>query len=311
MHVLLYRPKKKDACKENFDRFLPLFGVNTDTFSTLTEIRLTKTNSKSDLKKSNFPKQSPSSFLSKYPVICSKHAVAGIGLLTDHGIRDHGWMTNNEQHPIDVAIARNVGRGPELYAFRNFLLRNIGAQPKSLSTTTTTPSTTIRQQEQQQIRFRIILSAFSSNHPDRNFGFEKQQTALTASFPTTDVITVVFSNFSLWEQIELIASEKQNKSSMEHIIFITACGGGAITGFFLPKDSSMIVYYPETGGYDFSSKFNYTGGQAMLDWDLLNNLSYLRTHWLPIGKMNHPEGLDALVYLVRHEMDVTINKLLS
>ena len=67
---------------------------------------MTKTNSKSDLKKSNFPKQSPSSFLSKYPVVCSKHAVAGIGLLTDHGIRDHGWMTNNEQQPIDVAIAR-------------------------------------------------------------------------------------------------------------------------------------------------------------------------------------------------------------
>jgi hypothetical protein len=45
----------------------------------------------------------------------------------------------------------------------------------------------------------------------------------------------------------------------------------------------------------------------MLDWDLLNNLGYIRTHWLPIGTMNELDGLDALVYLVRHEMDVTMN----
>ncbi|OEU22609.1 hypothetical protein FRACYDRAFT_232767 [Fragilariopsis cylindrus CCMP1102] len=259
--------KKKRACQENFERFLPLFGVD----------------------------------------------LAGLGWLTDHGIRDHGWMTNNEPHSLDVAIARNVGRGPELYAFRNYLLRNMGLLT-TISKTTISTSSSIGSSNidknfnynQRPIQFRIILSAYSSNHPDRDFGLEEQRKALSEAFPTADVSTVVLRELSLREQIELISQPKQQTSN-EHIIFVTACGGGSITGFFLPKDSSMILYYPESGGYDFSSKFNLTGGKAMLDWDLLNNLGYVRTHWLPIGTMNELEGLDALVYLVRHEMDVTMN----
>mmetsp|Transcript_23733 Transcript_23733/g.27066 ORF Transcript_23733/g.27066 Transcript_23733/m.27066 type:complete len:629 (+) Transcript_23733:111-1997(+) len=317
------RPKKKKACKKNFERFLPLFGVDPDTFTTLTDIRLTNTNTKSnrksdfnfDFQKQSLSSSSSSSLLSKYPVVCSKHAVAGLGLLTDHGIRDHGWMTNNEQYPLDVAIARNIGRGPELYAFRNFILRNIGLLSKTVSKKTSMTmnvdmNLNLNSNFNQPIQFRIILSAHSSNYPQRNFDFEEQQKALSEAFPTTDVSTVVLSKFPLREQIELISQPKQF-SNKEHIIFITACGGGSVTGFFLPRGSSMILYYDESGGHDFLSKFNMTGGQAMLDWDLLNNLGYIRAHWLTIGKMNEPEGLDALVYLVRHEMDVTINGLLS
>jgi len=224
-------------------------------------------------------------------------------------------MTNNEQYPLDVAIARNIGRGPELYAFRNFILRNIGLLSKTVSKKTSMTmnvdmNLNLNSNFNQPIQFRIILSAHSSNYPQRNFDFEEQQKALSEAFPTTDVSTVVLSKFPLREQIELISQPKQF-SNKEHIIFITACGGGSVTGFFLPRGSSMILYYDESGGHDFLSKFNMTGGQAMLDWDLLNNLGYIRAHWLTIGKMNEPEGLDALVYLVRHEMDVTINGLLS
>ena len=306
------RLKKKRACQENFERFLPLFGVDRETFTTLTEIRLSKIKTKTKSSSSS-SSSSSTSLLSQSPVVCSKHAVAGLGWLTDHGIRDHGWMTNNEPYSLDVAIARNVGRGPELYAFRNYLLRNMGLLT-TISKTTISTSSSIGSSNvdknfnynQRPIQFRIILSAYSSNHPDRDFGLEEQRKALSEAFPTADVSTVVLRELSLREQIELISQPKQQTSN-EHIIFVTACGGGSITGFFLPKDSSMILYYPESGGYDFSSKFNLTGGKAMLDWDLLNNLGYVRTHWLPIGTMNELEGLDALVYLVRHEMDVTMN----
>jgi hypothetical protein len=30
-------------------------------------------------------------------------------------------------------------------------------------------------------------------------------------------------------------------------------------------------------------------------------------HWLPIGSINTPQGLDSLEYLIRHEMDVETN----
>jgi hypothetical protein len=65
----------------------------------------------------------------------------------------------------------------------------------------------------------------------------------------------------------------------------------------------MILYYQESGGFDFAS-FNVTGGPAYLDWDLFNNAAYLRVHWLPIETMDTPGGLESLMYLIRHEMDV-------
>eukprot|EP00536_Pseudo-nitzschia_multiseries_P014408 jgi/Psemu1/291431/fgenesh1_pg.697_\ len=254
------RPKKKEACKRSFQKFLPLMGV-----------------------------------------------VAGMGWLSDHGIREsHGWMMNREKHSLDVALAQNVGRGPQLYAFRNFVLRNMGLEPFPSSTITAGDAAT-----QPPITFRIVLNAHSSTYLDRSFGLEEQREALSKAFPattdgsvSTSISTVTLADLPLREQLELIS---QPTRPNEHIIFVSANGGGTMTAFFLPRGSSMILYYNERGGRDYFSNGKNTGGQAMLDWDLMNNLGYVRTHWLPIGSMNEPEGLDALVQLVRHEMDVTRN----
>jgi hypothetical protein len=82
-----------------------------------------------------------------------------------------------------------------------------------------------------------------------------------------------------------------------------------MTAFFLPRGSSLIFYYAENSGFNFD-KFALTGGPAILDWDLFNNVGYLRVHWLPIGSMNTQEGLQTLVYLIHHEMDVINNGML-
>ena len=46
---------------------------------------------------------------------------------------------------------------------------------------------------------------------------------------------------------------------------------------FLPKEASLLVYFLEEE--KDSRGIVYT--LPRLDWDLLNNLSYLRVHWLP------------------------------
>mmetsp|Transcript_13040 Transcript_13040/g.27382 ORF Transcript_13040/g.27382 Transcript_13040/m.27382 type:complete len:247 (-) Transcript_13040:27-767(-) len=246
-----------------------------------------------------------------------------MGWLSDHGIRlSHGWMVNNEKHSLDVALAKNLGRGPELYAFRNFMLRNMGLEPfpgttkhiTNRGTTATTTSTTRTTNTIPIVTFRILLSAHSSTYNDRSFGLEEQRKVLSEAFPTTDVSAVILADLSLREQLELISQPKQQQHHQqpnEHIIFVSANGGGTMTAYFLPRGSSMILYYNEIGGRDYFSNNENTGGQAILDWDLMNNLGYVRTHWLPIGSMSEPEGLEALVYLVRHEMDATINGLQS
>ena len=308
------RAKKKEACKRNLERFLPLFGIDPNTFSTLTEAKLTKTKTMSS--SSTLEQQRQQSPPKQYP-ICAKRAVAGLGWLTDHGIRNHGWMANHEEDSLDVALARNVGRGPELYSFRNFLLRNLGFEAETATSAATLSST---------LSFRILLSAHSSNHPDRSFGLQVQQKALVEAFPNLEVAILDLSTTPLLEQISLVSNQppkqqhfhtngqqlrysSSSNAQQQHTIFVSACGGGSATAYFLPRGSSLVLYYNETGGMDYFSNENKTGGQALLDWDLMNNLGYLKIHWLPIGFMDEREGLDALVALIKHEMDGIINGL--
>lgn len=76
-----------------------------------------------------------------------------------------------------------------------------------------------------------------------------------------------------------------------------------MTATFLPRGASLIVFYNPSGGFDFDA-FALNGRAARLDWDLLNNASHLRVHWLPITTMNSPEDLELLLQLVRHELNV-------
>jgi hypothetical protein len=241
-------------------------GIDPTTFSTVTEIQITTA-------------KGTSTTTDSLPV-CAKQAVAGLGMLTDHGLKDHGW------DPLSTDPVHNVGKGPLLYQFRNYMLQNMGLpiQPPL--------------KQQQSVPFHILLNAHSSRDVERDFGLEEQHRALTAAFPTAKVSLEQLKDYTLEGQLELV-SQRTN-------IFVSACGGGSMTAFFLPRGSTVIFYYAENSGFNFDN-FALTGGPAILDWDLFNNLGYLRVHWLPIGTMNTPEGLQTLVQLIRHEMDVKLN----
>ena len=313
------RWRKKEACRRNLERFLPLFGVDPSTFSTLTGARLTTSKPSAD---SEIPPE-------RYPV-CAKRAVAGLGWLTDHGIRNHGWMANHEENLLDVALARNVGRGPELYAFRNFLLRNAGFETSAATPLAAVSDAPENARGRNVVSFRILLSAHSSNHPDRSFGLQAQKTALVGAFPDAEISILDLSRMTLLEQIALVsdqpatrpgtkaadgqppllrATTPRHRKPTTHSIFVSACGGGSFTAYFLPRGSSLVLYYNATGGMDYFANEHRTGGPALLDWDLMNNLGYLRVQWLPIASMDEPEGLDGLISLIEHEMDGVLNGL--
>jgi hypothetical protein len=273
------RRKKGKKCAENFHKFLPLLGVDPDTFSTTRDYQL--------VWKNNRPPSSTTTTL-----ICAKQGVAGMGMLTDHGHKDHGWDPRQDSEkngdPRSLPMVHNVGRGPLLYSFRNYMVHNfLGSSTSTTSTATSSSSSAIS--------FTIVISIHSSSDVDRDLGFETQVTVLRQAFPNTAIHVVQFSNMTLLEQVQLVS-----KTSL----LISTCGGGAMTATFLPRGASVIFYYQESGGFDFAH-FNLTGGAAILDWDLFNNAAYLRVHWLPIGSMNTLAGMESLMYLIRHEMDVS------
>ena len=102
-----------------------------------------------------------------------------------------------------------------------------------------------------------------------------------------EVTTVVLKDMSLHEQVQL---------ATETNIFISGCGGGAVTATFLPKGATAIIFFNEVGGRRQNKD---TGLPARLDWDLFNHLSYIRVLWFPSTTMYKKHDLKILLEIVK------------
>mmetsp|Transcript_4082 Transcript_4082/g.7832 ORF Transcript_4082/g.7832 Transcript_4082/m.7832 type:complete len:521 (-) Transcript_4082:322-1884(-) len=255
-------------CQPILKKFLPLIGTELIKTSTQNQTILNILHNNHDP-------------LSKY--VCSPYGAAGMGLLGDHGFKLHGWQ------PSDYDYAVNIGRGGSIYQFRNWMMTNIGIPPDVGRTINKSP-------------YRILFSEGSSHQRNRNVSFKKHSQILQERLGgkyELEIRFVKLSTLSLKEQIELTSGTS---------IFITMCGGGAVTAMFLPKGASLFAYFNEMDGDGETP--------ARLDWDLLNNLGYIRVHWLPRpsnGRLTRrgrgmlgpqPYDFDAFVSLVDHELDI-------
>jgi len=249
-----FTQSNQDLCNAMYKKFLPLMGMAADYFSTSEDFQF------------NVPKGKKSN------LVCAAQGAAGVGMLTDHGKKLHGW------EKTDYESVHNHGRGSLLFDFRNFMVANAGVALGPISP---------------QGPYKITVSYSSSKSTMRGFNFAKQVEALKNGLGDMVQVTVVMlKDLSAKEQVQLTA---------ETSIFISSCGGGAMTATFLPQGASVILYYPEKGG---ARNNKSTGLPALLDWDLFNNAAYIRAHWLPTSTMDEPGDLDILVKLVRHDLDL-------
>lgn len=236
----------------------------------------------SNNKDNSNPQQQQEERTSNY--VCAPRGAAGLGALTDHGTKKlHGWMRD------DYKTMHNHGRGALLYEFRNFMLQNLGI-----------PTTPLMTASGANPPYKIVFSLSSSDIQARNLDFGKQMATLQQNFPS-HLITVesyTLKDLSVQQQVQLAS---------ETAIFITICGGGAVTGMFLPKGASVILYYLEHGGVERGIP---THLPAFLDWDLFNNLAHIRTHWLPVQTMDQTVDLRALVLLIRQELELMQNDIM-
>lgn len=236
-------------CKFMLHKFLDMMGTGVnDSFSTNNDFKVTQKKSKK----------------SKY--ICAKMGVAGIGMLTDHGVQSHGY--NKE----DYDRSNFAGRAPLIYAFRSFVMKNMGLKDDGIVG--------------RGLPLRITFSIHSSGHDLRGTGFSKQIKAVKEAYKDNDNVVVqsfCFADYSTKEQLE-IASETA--------IYIGAVGGGAVTATFLPPGSSTIMYYNREEGV-----------RARLDWEILNNAGYFTSNWLEIEKRNSKEGVQRLLGIIDLEID--------
>ena len=204
-------------------------------------------------------------------LVCAKHGLAGLGSLSDHGVRKgHGW----EQR--DYGETHNHGRGGQLWRFRNYMIENLGLPVHKV------PATPLK----------IIFSLESSK--TRSLTMDSEIQALEEANLGDDVLIESYKmkKYSLREQVEMVG---------QAAIYVTACGGGAVTASFLPNGASLILFYGEDGGIENNKR---TGKPARLDWDYFNNMAYTRVHWLGRRDKGYGIGIQLFVELVRHELEL-------
>jgi len=223
------------------EKFMPLMGIQQETFSTIHNFTFTHV--------ANGLPADDSVVKSKY--VCSPTGAAGLGMTTDHGADKHGWA------PSDFAQSHNKNRAASLYAFRNYMLTNIGVSTAPLKIVGG--------------KFRIVFSINSSTNGARMMGnFDRRIKLLSKRLGEKYdliIITKTMRYLSLIEQAELMSTAA---------IFVTVCGGGAVSATFLPKGAALFIFFQEEEGE--------RGTPARLDWDYFNHLGYIRTHWLPRPK---------------------------
>ena len=249
------RDKTLAECKGFFKKFLPLMGVEPSTMRSTEDSVLNTTTAGGGLR-------------SRY--VCGAKAAAGIGMLTDHGLKPgHGWDKR------DYDLSHNAGRGPVLNEFRNWMVRNLGLDPTE----------TVRRGPP----YRIIFAVQSSKDRDRRVDFSPQIKALEQAFGSTVTIeSINFADKPVLEQVRL---------AMESSVIVGVCGGGAVTNMFMSQGSGMVLYYsdrPSGKQHDFP---------ARLDFDYFNNAGYARVHWMPISSMQKQTDIEVFVKLIKNEIE--------
>ena len=258
--------RKTVECQFMHNKFGPLLLTNPNT----TILRHRNATTKFTKLGGDDEKKKPSSSSN---LICAKHGVAGIGSLTDHGTRKiHGW------DPRDYTITHNIGRGEVFYNFRNYMLSNLG-----IIDTTDTKS-------RRKVPYKIIVSKSSSVTRSIDFSNEIKMLQRSLDPRIVSVEEYRFRDYTLKEQAQLMVDAN---------ILITGCGGGSVTGMFLPRGSTVILYYNSRGGLVGGRP---SGTPARLDWDLFNNLSYVKVHWIPMNTKNNASDLKSLLTLIQHEI---------
>jgi len=249
-----FNDEKRNECNAMFQKFLPAMGVLPGHFSSTQDL----TFEPKGKRKSN--------------LVCSRYGAAGLGIISDHGLKQHGWSQQ------DYKTTHNVGRGATLRAFRNYMAKHLKVSTGKVKA---------------KPPFKVTFSLRTTKRYQLDLDYEKQIERVKHALRKHQVIVQGF-------QMEELDIATQARIAAESSIFITFNGGGAVTATFVSQGASLIVYYDEGGGIEYGER---TGLPAHLDWDLLNNAGYLRTHWLPFGSMDSEKTLDSLVHLIQSELD--------
>ena len=202
-------------------------------------------------------------------LVCAKDGVAGLG---PHGIR----YMKGKNHRV---IFHNQGRGSLLWSFRSYCLENLGLSTSSSSQSVVRDRSETGDSKDTSSDVRIVLSAQT-----------QLSEFLSSAMIHHDQIEIESHDFSNDEDIV-----SRIKLMIGTTVFMADCSDATTTAaLFLPKGASMVLLFNDNHGGDETSE------SACLEYkNLLNNLSHVFVHWLPVSVIQTQEGREILLDIVQ------------
>ena len=200
-------------------------------------------------------------------LLCFPWVASGMGMLSDHCDKLHGWV------PKDYQKTCNVGKGAQYWQFRTEATHHAAAYAAATpAAAVPTPAVA----SSASVQRRIIFSQVSSRDQRRRINFTPYVRRARALFSTNGwrVEHANVADLSPTSQVLLAATSA---------IWVTPAGGGAVTATFLPRGASLILLYAYGGKpTPRATAVRQKNFSAFLDWDFFNHASYLRTAWEPM-----------------------------
>jgi hypothetical protein len=237
-------------------------------------------------------------------LVCARDAVAGLG---PHGIRK-----------TKKSRLHNYGRGDIIWKFRNYCLNNLGLS--------SSPSSVNNDRRPKNIRVSILSDNSFNNRDSEEMTLQNKNDVanftlledglrrflnIDNQFTSNQNNNPVNNHTSNSIRIEIESHDFSETTLTDHVrlmvdstIFISFCSDLAtVSASFLPQGATFIVFYDE------KEELVATSSCPHYYRDLLNNLSHVRVHWLPMTDKKYSEqDMDVLYNLVEHEIKIHTKK---
>ena len=187
---------------------------------------------------------------SKSNVVCSKHSVAGLGMIA------------TVRQGSKLLLTHAMGRGAIIYTFRNYILSNLGIPPSPQADTS---------------KIQITITGV----PDSEFDRLEQSIRMTRSQPPTETALVELDIRRLdWDDHSFLDSLVVTATSRIHITYRPVLHLLA-TATCLPRGATLIVLDTVSHANDEDIRVD------RIEQDYLEMAGYFHVHWLTMSQPGH------------------------